>query len=56
MITIMTILFMIFIWSLCRISKKEVPKAKEDSRSIAGKRETVSDFNISVDYKKEMRD
>ncbi|HYA14246.1 MAG TPA: hypothetical protein VEF33_07900 [Syntrophales bacterium] len=49
MITILTILFMIFIWSLCRISKKQEPGIQKDSKLITSDEEAASDFNTSVD-------
>jgi hypothetical protein len=51
MIAILTILFMLFIWTLCRISKKEVPRIQKNRDLSAFDEEKESDFDISTSLK-----
>ncbi len=51
MIAILTILFMLFIWTLCRISKKKVSKIQKRRELITFDEEQASDFNIGTRLK-----
>jgi len=51
MIIILTIFFMLVIWTLCRISKKEVPRIQKsrDLNAFGEEKESNFDFSTSLE-------